>query len=335
MNNRNPGMLAVTGGVALGVLFALLAFTGALPGRTGFGLTAVCLATAALIYVFYARTSAVARAGYGALLFLIAVAFIIPFLLVNQQQAQATNTNSTYDQTLQRGAALFGQYCASCHGYQGQGLKGPKLNNDSTVAKFSDDDIRRIISGGIPGDPANPTKLSMPAWLDQYGGPLTEEDIGYLVTLIRSSEPAYRATQGLENVNGFDYVLASLTNPTAIAEYHIEQKGGNKPPSTSFTDMSKQKTVALKIDNDTAGGTPGIFTPQNIVISVGTTVTWTNLSSLPHTVVTRPGFTVPQSFASSVLAASSGTFTFTFTKPGEYPYYCSIHPVMVGWITVQ
>jgi plastocyanin len=99
--------------------------------------------------------------------------------------------------------------------------------------------------------------------------------------------------------------------------------------------MTKQKTVALKIDTDTAGGTPGLFTPPNIIISAGTTVTWTNLSTLPHTVVTRPGFTVPQSFASSVLAAGSGTFTFTFTKPGEYPYYCSIHPVMVGWITVQ
>ena len=53
MSNRNPGMLAVTGGVALGVLFALLGFTGVLPGRTGFGLTAVCILTAALIYVFY------------------------------------------------------------------------------------------------------------------------------------------------------------------------------------------------------------------------------------------------------------------------------------------
>ena len=52
MSNRNPGMLAVTGGVALGVLFALLGFTGVLPGRIGFGLTAVCILTAALIYVF-------------------------------------------------------------------------------------------------------------------------------------------------------------------------------------------------------------------------------------------------------------------------------------------
>ena len=335
MSNRNPGMLAVTGGVALGVLFALLAFTGALPGRIGFGLTAVCLATVALVYVFYSRGSGVEKAGYGSLLFLLATAFIIPFLLVNQQQAQATNTASTYDLTLQRGAALFGTYCASCHGFQAQGLKGPKLNNDPAVNKFSDDDIRRIISGGIPGNAADPTKLSMPSWLDQYGGPLTEEDIGYLVTLIRSSDPTFRAKQGLENVNGFDYVLASLTNPTQIAEYHIEQKGGNKPPVTSFTDMTKQKTVALKIENDTAGGTPGVFTPQNIIISAGTSVTWTNVSDLPHTVVTRPGFTVPESFKSDVLANGSGKFTFTFTKPGEYPYYCSIHPVMVGWITVQ
>ncbi len=70
----------------------------------------------------------------------------------------------TYDLTLQRGAALFGQYCATCHGFQGQGLAGPKLNNNPTVNKFTDDDLTRIISAGIPLNVADPTVLQMPAW---------------------------------------------------------------------------------------------------------------------------------------------------------------------------
>jgi len=120
-SSRNPGTLAVTAGVALAVLFALMGVTAVLPGQVGFGLAVVALAVSVLISIFYSRTNAVEKTGYGSLIFIIAVAFIIPLLMVNQQQAQATQAAAQYDLTLQRGAALFGQYCATCHGFQGQG----------------------------------------------------------------------------------------------------------------------------------------------------------------------------------------------------------------------
>ena len=69
--------------------------------------------------------------------------------MVNQQQVRADRTAALYDQSLQRGAALFGQYCATCHGFQGQGMAGPKLKNPD-VNKFTNDDLTRIISAGIP-----------------------------------------------------------------------------------------------------------------------------------------------------------------------------------------
>src|SRR5579859_6156073 len=123
--SRNPGLLAIVAGVGLAVLFALLGITQVLDGRVGFGLAAVSLVVAALIYVFYSRGNNVEKSGYGALLFIIALAFIIPLLQVNQQQTQAAETSTTYDLNLHRGAALFGQYCSSCHGFQGQGLGAP------------------------------------------------------------------------------------------------------------------------------------------------------------------------------------------------------------------
>ena len=339
-SSRNPGVLAVTAGVALAVLFALMGVTAVLPGQAGFGLAIVALAVSVLIYIFYSRSNAVEKTGYGSLIFIIAVAFIIPLLLVNQQQAQATQAAAQYDLTLQRGAALFGQYCASCHGFQGQGLSAPKLNNNPDVNKLSSDDLTRIISAGVP-NPGNLTTFQMPAWSQEFGGSLTTQDIAYLVALIRSSDKTYTSAQHLEAVNGFSYVLQSLTDPTQIAEYHSELKSGSKPPANTFTDLTTQKVVHIDAIDVSSGPAPwgwqpvGVTTP-NIIIKVGTTVIWGNKSSAPHNVYSGPPNNPDGKFHSpGILAANStDTFSFTFTTPGDYPYYCAIHPVMVGYITV-
>ena len=347
--NRNPGMLAVVSGVGLAVIFALLAFTGVLEGRIGFGLVAVCLVAAALIYIFYSRSNPVEKTGYGALVFIIATAFIIPFLMVNQQQQQASAASEQYTLTLQRSAAIYAQYCASCHGLLGQGINGPQLNNNKTVNALTNDDLTGIISGGIR-NPQAPNKYLMPSWLDTYGGSLTEGDIANLVAFIRSSDPAYRSTNQLANINGFDYIYGTLTNPTQIAEYNTEKKGGTKPPASNFADLTKQSAVTIiaqdSTDNSSGYGwfAQGVTTPgvggdnADITIKVGTTVTWENHSAAPHTVVNGSPTNVGHSFGSLTqqLAANSGDkYSFTFTKPGEYPFFCSIHPAMVGWITVQ
>lgn len=355
-NNRNPGFLFVVGGVALAVIFALLGFTTVLEGRIAFGLMALCLVTAALVYTFYSRTSVVEKTGYGALIFIIAIAFIIPFLLVNQQQQQAGAAADQYKLTLQRGAALFGQYCAACHGYLGQGLGGPQLNNNPNVNKLTNDDITRIISAGVPANftDLTSTKLQMPSWSQRYGGPLTDDDISYLLALIRSSDPAYRATNKLESINGFTYVLGTLQNPTQIADYHTQAtaaaSGSKKPPANLFTDLTKQTTVQIEAQNTTSNSSGyGWFavgaTPQpnagdnaDIIIKVGTTVTWSNkLSGAPHSVVEGIPPAVGKDFGDPtklLMPGTSDTYTFTFTKPGDYPFYCGVHPGMIGWITV-
>lgn len=335
-NNRNPGLFAVAIGVALAVLFALLGFTGALEGRLAFGLAAICVIVAALLYIFYSRGNAVTRSGYAALVLVLGVGLIIPVLMVNQQQAQADQTNATYDLTLHRGAALFGQYCATCHGYQGQGIAGPQLNNNPVVNKFTNDDITRIISAGIPGDPTKPTTLAMPAWSNRYGGSLTDDDIQYLVSFIRSSDKDYLKAQGLPSTNGFGYVLGTLTNPTQIADYNSQLHTGSKPPASEFTDETAQTQVTVPMTDSTTNSSGFDFTPPNIIVKVGTTVTWKNETAQPHNVTPRVGSTPPDpTFKSPLLIeANTGTFTFTFTKAGEYPYYCSIHPAMLGWVSV-
>jgi plastocyanin len=75
----------------------------------------------------------------------------------------------------------------------------------------------------------------------------------------------------------------------------------------------------------------GNFTFKQPVLTVkpGTTVTWTNGDDIPHTVVAKDG-----GFKSKVLD-SGDKFSFTFAKPGQFGYFCSIHPHMTGTIIVK
>jgi len=70
------------------------------------------------------------------------------------------------------------------------------------------------------------------------------------------------------------------------------------------------------------------FVPEVITVASGVTVTWTNTDEDPHTVRA-----VDKSFASSALDTDD-RYSFTFDKPGEYVYYCSLHPHMKGRVVV-
>jgi plastocyanin len=70
------------------------------------------------------------------------------------------------------------------------------------------------------------------------------------------------------------------------------------------------------------------FAPSAIRVAVGTTVTWTNADIEQHTVTERN-----RAFDSDVVNGNQ-TYSFTFTKPGTYQYFCQIHPHMTGRVEV-
>jgi len=79
--------------------------------------------------------------------------------------------------------------------------------------------------------------------------------------------------------------------------------------------------AAIKIGNFTFG-------PQELKVKAGTTVTWINEDDIPHTVVSLNNFR-------SKALDSDDKFSFTFTTPGTYKYFCSLHPHMTGTIVVE
>jgi plastocyanin len=82
------------------------------------------------------------------------------------------------------------------------------------------------------------------------------------------------------------------------------------------------RTAEVKIDNFS-------FNPGSLTVPVGAQVTWINHDDIPHTVVSTKNL-----FKSSVLDTGE-KFSHVFEAPGEYPYYCSIHPKMTGTLKAR
>jgi plastocyanin len=70
------------------------------------------------------------------------------------------------------------------------------------------------------------------------------------------------------------------------------------------------------------------FSPAELTVKVGTTVTWKNHDDIPHAVVSAGKFR-------SKTLDTDDSFSFTFTAAGEYKYFCSLHPHMTGTIKVE
>ena len=80
---------------------------------------------------------------------------------------------------------------------------------------------------------------------------------------------------------------------------------------------------AITIDNFSFG-------PDTLTVKAGTTVTWTNKDDIAHGIGSANN-----AFKRSNALDTDDSFSFTFTAPGTYQYFCYLHPKMVGSIVVQ
>src|SRR4051812_32271608 len=119
-----------------------------------------------------------------------------------------------------------------------------------------------------------------------------------------------------------------FTRSRALAALLVLASGGGlalatKPlAQTPATAAPIMTAVEVRIDNFT-------FSPPTLAVMAGTTVTWINEDDIPHAIAAKD-----RSFRSKTLD-TDGRFSFTFTTPGEYDYFCTLHPHMVGKVVVK
>ena len=126
-------------------------------------------------------------------------------------------------------------------------------------------------------------------------------------------------------------VIASVVIASAIVATYVlsgnmnmgvEGSGNGQEPTA--TPIPENSTVVRIVAN--AGSNS--FSPNPVEVKVGETVTWINDDSGRHTVTSKDGV-----FDSGMMGKGQ-SFSFTFDKAGEYPYFCSPHPGMVGTVVV-
>jgi plastocyanin len=72
-----------------------------------------------------------------------------------------------------------------------------------------------------------------------------------------------------------------------------------------------------------------LFRPKDLTVAVGTKVTWVNDDQVPHTVAETH-----KVFRSGALDTND-SFSWVFNTPGEFEYFCALHPQMIGKIVVS
>lgn len=111
-------------------------------------------------------------------------------------------------------------------------------------------------------------------------------------------------------------VFISLSGAAVLSASEPASAAAGSPESSTGS------AAEVKIDNFA-------YTPGVITVKVGTEVTWINHDDIPHTVDSTQG-----KFKSAALDTDN-KFQFRFTEPGEYPFYCRMHPKMTGKVVVQ
>jgi len=131
--------------------------------------------------------------------FLLVLAF--PLYLVVEATRRDSALASREAALIVAGRQVWAQSCASCHGVAGEGVDAPALNSAEFLQTAGDEQIHHITAAGIPG-------TEMPAWWNEIGGPLTDEQIAAVVAFVRSwedtapSRPDWRTPQGAGGDHG-------------------------------------------------------------------------------------------------------------------------------------
>jgi plastocyanin len=168
----------------------------------------------------------------------------------------------------------------------------------------------------VPGTASSPGPLKVPA--DQLRRVLGIANVNF--------------TAGNHHLAVIDATLAGtpaeestglLRSAAAVAALHSGPQSSTPAESTPMTSpAAASQTIQASIDNFS-------FVPKQLTVKAGTTVVWTNKDDIPHTV------TSDDKVFSSSLIDTNEKFQYTFTKPGKFPYFCKVHPMMTGVVEVQ
>jgi len=142
----------------------------------------------------------------------------------------------------------------------------------------------------------------------------------------QTAEAAEKPAESQNATAGQANATAGQANATAGQAQAPVQTAG--PPGKPLTIL----------EGSSVQGSPS-YDPATITVKKGDKITVTNKDTLPHTVTSGTGPTDPNSakqFDTSIIeAGATADIETTNLNPGQYPFYCTVHPFMTGKLVVQ
>ncbi|HET7630262.1 MAG TPA: cupredoxin family copper-binding protein [Candidatus Saccharimonadales bacterium] len=126
-------------------------------------------------------------------------------------------------------------------------------------------------------------------------------------------------------------IIIAVVAAVAIVNQSADNKGHDHASSSHGTAQTDTPNSDKAVATDKVSIEQYAFSPGAITVKAGTTVTWTNLDSVNHTVTSDDNSSIQ--FDSGDIDKGQ-TYQFTFEQPGTYHYHCTPHPFMHGTVVV-
>ena len=186
-----------------------------------------------------------------------------------------------------------------------------------------DEGFSGIIPGSEVASASNPLKAGEGGTSEFIAG---EEGIFYYICTV----PGHREQGMVGTIIVGNVAAPETTTPEPVVEATPE-------PVVESTPVEYSGVISLPEGSGSPGcdETNECYIPFNVSVSAGEEITWSNDDSAAHTVTSGIPAEGPDGNFDSSLFMAGGTFSVTLDESGEYPYFCMVHPWMIGNITVN
>jgi plastocyanin len=234
---------------------------------------------------------------------------------------------------------------AAIASYVGFGLVGPQ---PYLISEEPIEQIEEEVSEGTPGAPVY--SISILVGSAEQGNPDYEPDVanipqGRVIEWINEDSVSHTVTSSLDFGDTFDSGLIDAgmvfrldSSKLALGEYEYMCIVHPWMIATIFIE-EPQEPVTAEVSIPLGAGIQKIgqtyYDPQDITVSIGTTVKWINNDDTIHTVTSGTPEGGPSGIFDSSIIDAGAIFEYTFRTPETIDYYCIVHPWMIGSVTAE
>jgi mono/diheme cytochrome c family protein len=191
--------------------------------------------------------SPIAKIAWGILAVLLSVVILV-FAWMIEYPRMAAQTANWDGRSVEKGADIFANNCATCHGLNGQGGAGPALNSnyfftqrltDVGFAGTLEDYVSLTVASGRPSKANSQWSVMMPTWSNRFGGPLRDDQVEHVTNYVLNWERT--ATQQTPEEDPWipfqDTPSKTITATQTVTTTAGQQAAGPRPPQQLFQEL--------------------------------------------------------------------------------------------------